>query len=257
MEILCINLKRSTDRRRFQERQAEAFGLNLRFIDATDYRDLPPDQLTNAARYWTRPIVGKDVGCFESHRRAWEVVARMTNPCMVIEDDVVFTKKIATVLREIENQHFANNLVYDLEFEPRKHLIAKKAQWKKNGFYASQLFINKTGAGCYVLTPHVADRLLSEVRPYAMVDSWLWTRPWLQVLQIEPCPAAQSRDLEGAYEFGTATTQTKEIYLPPGNLLSRKLLRLSLTKDQLVSFCRGLVFGENRYLRVDRQDFNK
>lgn len=257
MEILCINLKRSADRRQFQERQAEVLGLNLRFLDATDYRDLSVSELANAARHWTRPIVGKDVGCFQSHRRAWEVVARMHAPCVILEDDIVFTKNIVAILREIETKEFPDNRVYDLEFEPRKHLIAKRAMWQKNGFYASQLFINKTGAGCYVLTPYVARRLLSEVGVYAMVDSWLWTRPWLQMMQIEPCPAAQSRDLEQKYAFETATTQAKEAYLSTGSLLSRKLLRASLTADQLFNFCRGVIVGENRRLNFNREDFQR
>ncbi|WP_445781366.1 glycosyltransferase family 25 protein [Shewanella sp.] len=255
MEILCINLRRSADRRQFQERQAEVLGLNLRFLDATGYRNLSVSELANAARHWTRSIVGKDVGCFQSHRRAWEVVARMHSPCVILEDDIVFTKNIAAILRELETVQFPDNRVYDLEFEPRKHLIAKRAIWKGNGFYASQLFINKTGAGCYVLTPYVARRLLSEVGVYAMVDSWLWTGPWLQMVQIEPCPAAQSRDLQQNYAFDTATTQANDTYLLTGTLLSRKLLRASPTADQLFNFCWGVIVGENRRLKLNRGDF--
>ena len=227
------------------------YGLTLEFIEAIDYKDLSVEQLETAAKHWTRPIVGKDVGCFMSHRRAWSVVAESSEPCVIIEDDIVFSEQIGSALKAIERHSFSADQIYDLEFAPRKHLISRFAAWEDSFFVARRLYINKTGAGCYVLTPQVATRLLKEVKPYVMVDSWLWTRPWLQVFQVEPCPAAQSRDLGAFYDFEPATSQGEVLFYAPGRFFKRKKIRLSLTLDQLKNFVVGLMFGVNRALKLD------
>ena len=255
MRILCINLKRSKDRYQFQEQQARKYGLVLEFIEAIDYKDLSVEQLETAAKHWTRPIVGKDVGCFMSHRRAWSVVEASSEPCVIVEDDIVFSDQICHALKAIESHSFSADQIYDLEFAPRKHLISRFAVWEDPPVLARRMFINKTGAGCYVLTPQVATRLLKEVKPYVMVDSWLWTRPWLQVIQVEPCPAAQSRDLSAFYDFESATSQGDILSYAPGTFFRRKKIRLSLTLDQLKKFVIGLMFGVNRALKLDLEQY--
>lgn len=257
MKIYCINLARSADRRAFQLAQAQRLGLDIEFIDAVDFKGLSESTLHEAAQHWTRPIVGKDVGCFHSHQKAWQQVAKGKEPAMILEDDIVFSNVLPEVLQALSGQHFPQNRVYDLEYAPRKHVLAKKPIWKAGSVMATRMFINKVGAGCYVISPWVAQNLLNNVATYAMVDSWLWTRPWIEQVQIEPCASAQSRDLEVSaknIQLSTAGPQPKEY--APISWFRAKQIRLALTFDQLGSFILALMFGKQRMLKFMPEQFS-
>lgn len=255
MQIFCINLPRSQDRRDFQRQQAALHGLDICFLEAIDYKHLSESELKRAAQFWTRPIEGKDIGCFHSHRSAWERVSSSSGLCMVVEDDVVFSNLIKQAIDLVEIQHSDPFAVYDLEYAPRQHLLGKEPLWSFDGLTARELFINKCGAGCYVLSPLAAKRLLAEVSEYAMVDSWPWTRPWITKIQIEPCPAAQVRDLFDRPEFEAYTSGSDPKWYSPSSWIRKKQIRLRLTMDQAKSAIKGLMAGEKRDLIVDRSDF--
>jgi GR25 family glycosyltransferase involved in LPS biosynthesis len=251
MKIYCINLPRSVERRRFQENQAKRLNLDLTFIDAIDYRDIPESQLLQAANYWTRPINGKDVGCFHSHKVCWGIIAKENEPAMIIEDDIIFSKDINNVLRTIATEPFPKNRVYDLEYAPSRHTLAVNPHWQTDDLIATKIYINKVGAGCYILTPQVAAELLKSRAAFVMVDSWLWTRPWLEQLQIEPCPAVQSIYMAApGNEVIQKSGDSQENYKQASYLI-KKYLRLKIIIDQVKGgVLRGLIWGKKRHLRI-------
>lgn len=263
MKIYCINLKRSTDRKTFQLEQARSLGLEIEFVDAVDFMSLAEDELIEAAQCWTRPIVGKDVGCFHSHRNAWRLVAEGTEPAIIMEDDVVFSDDLPSVIEALQAENFPDYRVYDLEFASRPHVLEKKAEWVRFGITATRIFVNKVGAGCYVITPKAAKRLLEEVGKYVMVDSWLWTRPWIEQVQIEPCPASQARDVRShpsqsfGFELSTGIAQasTQPAIFHQKSWWRKKLIRLGLTFDQAGSYLKSVFRGERRMLKVQAESF--
>lgn len=258
MKIYCINLERSTDRRVFQEDQARRLGLSLEFVSAVDYRSLPESELIDAAQYWTRPIVGKDVGCFRSHRLAWERIAAANEAAIVMEDDVVLSTSFPSLLAALAERPFPRNRIYDLEYAPRKHVLQKSPIWSYGHFNARKLFINKNGAGCYALRPEVAQRLLAKAQPYVMVDSWMWTRPWIDQVQIEPCPAAQILDLEETpSRIDHATSGLEAIEYAQNSWFRKKWIRLLLTANQLPALLQSLWSGDRRMLSIRQDDFHK
>jgi len=257
MKIYCINLNRSIDRKNFQIAQAKRLGLEIEFIQAVDFKTLDENTLIEAAQHWTRPIVGKDVGCFHSHQKAWEKVAENFEPALIIEDDIVFSNSLPEVLSVLSKQPFPLNRVYDLEYAPRKHVINRTPLWEKEEIVATRMWINKNGAGSYVLTPEVAKRLRRESEHYVMVDSWLWTRPWIDQVQIEPCPCSQLRDIEDTLDQPTciamSTGELKEYQ--QFSWLRKKTTRLKLTVDQIPSFSKALISGESRMLNINLNTF--
>ena len=74
-------MKSYKERREFQKRQAKKLELDITFIDAIDGSSLSTKELQDAANHWTRPIFSKDVGCYLSHRKAWEEVSKRDNKC--------------------------------------------------------------------------------------------------------------------------------------------------------------------------------
>ena len=89
MKIFIISMKSYKERREFQIRHAKQLNLNITFIDAINGADLSTKELQNAANQWTRPIFSKDVGCFLSHRKAWEELCKETNKCLILKFQII------------------------------------------------------------------------------------------------------------------------------------------------------------------------
>jgi GR25 family glycosyltransferase involved in LPS biosynthesis len=257
MKIYCINLKRAKERRDFQIGQAKRLNLDITFVDAVDYHDISKEELSQAADCWTRPIAGKDVGCFLSHKSCWEIISENTEPSMIIEDDIVFSTDIKKSLDAIAAVPFPKNRVYDLEYSPSRHTLEVNPDWDIKAHTATRIYINKAGAGCYILTPYVAAQLLGSIGSFAMVDSWLWTRPWIEQIQIEPCPAMQSLYFETHGDTSIPkSNEMHEIY-DQTRYLKKKYLRLKLTIDQLKGgVLRGLIWGKKRNLKISLKSFS-
>lgn len=257
MKIYCINLKRSVERRKFQLIQAKRLNLDIAFVDAIDYRDIPEKELFEAANCWTRPINAKDVGCFQSHKACWEIIAQSNEPAMIIEDDIVFSLDIKKTLHAIACTPFPKYRVYDLEYVPPRHTLAAHPSWYVQDLTATKIYINKVGAGCYILTPYVAERLLNLVGSYVMVDSWLWTRPWLEQLQIEPCPAIQSIYMEEPSDVSLHKSGESDESYKQASYFKRKYLRLKIIIDQLKGgVLIGLIRGKKRNLKISFKSFS-
>ena len=257
MKIYCINLKRSVERRKFQLSQAKRLNLDITFVDAIDYRDIPEKELLAAANCWTRPINGKDVGCFQSHKTCWKIIAQCNEPAMIIEDDIIFSLDIKKTLNAIAGTPFPKYRVYDLEYVPSRHTLAAEPSWYAQDLKATKIYINKVGAGCYILTPYVAERLLNLAGSYVMVDSWLWTRPWLEQLQIEPCPAIQSIYMAESSHVPIHKSGESDENYKQASYLKRKYLRLKIIIDQLKGgVLRGLILGKKRSLKISLKSFS-
>jgi glycosyl transferase family 25 len=103
-----INLARSIERRRHIEEQLAAAGLQARFIEAVDGRELTEEQMQRyvdphiRAAYpeWLgRPTM---IGCGLSHRRAWQQIVDDGQPAgLVLEDDAVFDPGLGAFLGDL------------------------------------------------------------------------------------------------------------------------------------------------------------
>lgn len=257
MKIYCINLNRSVERRKFQLSQAKRLNIDLIFVDATDYRNIDEKELLQAANHWTRPINGKDIGCFQSHKNCWKIIAQNNEPAMIIEDDIIFSIELKKILHAIANTPFPKNRVYDLEYVPHRHTLAVDPCWQVQDITATRIYVNKSGAGCYVLTPYVAEQLLNLAGSYVMVDSWLWTRPWLEQIQIEPCPAIQSIYIRKSDDVSINKSGDSLKNYKQASYLKKKYIRLKIIIDQINGgVLKSLIWGNKRHLRVSLDSFN-
>ena len=145
MKVYALCLEGYEKRQAFQELQAAKYGLDLEVISAVDGSLLSAEQLQDAANCWSRPITAKDLGCFLSHKKVWELVQKRQETAIIIEDDIVFSPTISEVVNEIACKSDSRKVIYDLEYVPRNHLLAKKPKWvSKNGqITATKIFQNK------------------------------------------------------------------------------------------------------------------
>ena len=158
MKVYAICLEGYKKRRAFQELQALKYGLDLEIISAVDGSSLSEKQLQEAANYWSRPITAKDLGCFLSHQKVWELIQKRKETAVIIEDDIVFSPIISEVIREISANDFRYEFIYDLEYVPRNHLLANKPKWvSRNGqITATKIYQNNKylPLGSMLYCPH-------------------------------------------------------------------------------------------------------
>lgn len=101
----CINLERSTDRRKSAQVQFDREGLDVEFFKATDGKREAPDNI-----FLTKP----EWGCAMSHVRIWrDIVDRGYEVTLVFEDDIElkpdFLQKLNKVLSQLpEDWDFVN-----------------------------------------------------------------------------------------------------------------------------------------------------
>ena len=259
MKIFIINIEEYSERRNFQKAQAEAMELEYEFVAGVDAMKLPEQVLQDAANNWSRPIPAKDVGCFLSHRKAWEAVRDHGERAIVIEDDVVFTKEFKSVISSLFSLQHEKDAIYDLEFVPRNHLMAKSASKLLDGTGASitKIYQNKTGLGCYSICPSSASRLLKETNGFVLVDLFVWTRNWVRQFQVEPAPAIQMMFLDNVASHDNAKKSSLNKLYRNQSKLTAKLISLkklmTAARQQLV----GRIFGVSRYIKCDLSKFAK
>jgi GR25 family glycosyltransferase involved in LPS biosynthesis len=257
VRVLVINAPFYHERRAFQMRQARRLGLTFEFVDGFDASKLSDEDAQAAADHWTRPIVKKDVACFHSHRAALKRVAEGHEWVLVLEDDVVLSDRLIGVLDAIKARPLNEYSAFDLEFVPKRHLLARRAEWQnaEGSVVASRIYQNKIGLAAYVVSPKAAARMLAERTDYAMIDAFFWTRTWLKSYQIEPAPAVQ-------LVFIPSDDAKMASALPLHFFMSRKPMkrfrqRLANRLNDAHRFLLGLLYGQSRMLRCDEAEFRR
>lgn len=95
IEALVIHLARATGRRSQVERTLARLPFKARILDAVDGTALPPEERAEVyVRHLHDPLYpfvlqSGEIGCFLSHRRAWqEIVRNGLDAGLIVEDDV-------------------------------------------------------------------------------------------------------------------------------------------------------------------------
>ncbi|WP_269930307.1 glycosyltransferase family 25 protein [Aminobacter sp. HY435] len=91
MRSIYLNLERSRDRREWMEGQAKSLGTPLERLPAVDGAQLGS----------THPVSPSALGCFLSHRSAWELAATGDDPYVAIfEDDIHLSPELPKFLQD-------------------------------------------------------------------------------------------------------------------------------------------------------------
>jgi glycosyl transferase family 25 len=259
MKVYALCLEGYAERQVFQELQAKKYGLDLEIVSAVDGSLLSVEQLQYAANHWSSPITAKDLGCFLSHKKAWELVRKRQETAIIIEDDIVFSPIITNAVNEISRKSDNHAVIYDLEYVPRNHLLAKKPKWftKDSQITATKIFQNKNGAGCYCLNSIAAERLLldTEKEAFKLTDSFIWNRVWAEFLQIEPAPAIQMIYLPKYDAADKNNRQTRRATYMNNSLANTKLISLKKFYTGAMQSISGHLFGVSREIIYKVKDF--
>lgn len=147
MKVLMINLDNSRDRLQQQYEQFDKLKVVFERLPAVSIADFSKDDYQKLAFNGQRPMKQSELACFLSHKKAWEYVVTLNEPCVVLEDDAVLVrefKQIINVVTNLENIDFIN-----LEVHGRKKLIAKSATFDltDDHFRLFSLYQDRSGTG--------------------------------------------------------------------------------------------------------------
>lgn len=201
---LVINLNSAAERWRFQEKQLSHLNINYHRHAATSVDDLTDATYEKWANDWQRKLRRTEVACFLSHYRAWKHIANSGQAFLVLEDDVLLSEHLPEALAVLENNQ---SLDYDhitFETRGRKKLVTKQSVLDSEHFSLHTLFLDKTGAAAYLLTPAGAKKLVNQVdkKGAGLADALLCHTKTLKKLQAAPALAIQM-DMASHYKMSS------------------------------------------------------
>lgn len=185
-DILLINLDRSPDRMAFMARQLDELGLTFTRLPATDAAAITEADFNRLANTYMRPLSRSEVGCFISHMRAWQHCADIDRPTLVLEDDVFLSEKLPAFLSEFAKLETLG--IVNLETRGMDKWVAREpfAKLAQSDVQLYRLYIDRGGAGGYIVMPSAARELLEISRHYAALADAFLNSCGVPRLQVEP-----------------------------------------------------------------------
>lgn len=205
IDVYVINLDRAPDRmgrmddalRYFElayERIAAVDGQALSEAERQDAVDLSPGTVS--------PNAGQ-IGCFLSHKHAWEKIAEgAAEYGLILEDDVVFAKNFADVLNDAQLLAGHPDMVR-LEGWPEKAWIGPRSQRLGGGYRRYLLNWDTCGTCAYIISKTCATFLLEAAPRYTRaVDLMLFDQvsplyDKIDAWALVPAPCYQYLHLHG------------------------------------------------------------
>lgn len=261
MDILIISLSSAEGRQNFQREQLTHYQLEYQFLNATSTEDISPADYQQHYHDWQRPLKKTEVACYYSHRSAWEKVISTNKPMLILEDDVLLSSCITSLLPALENR--PNTDLINLENRGRKKFVSKTSKSTVCSSNILRLYQDRTGAAAYILWPSGAKKLLEceQKSGIALADAHITACHLLRAYQIEPAAAIQL-DHCGHYLMKNPSNQAlakssvSTQYNHKGGWrfwLKRIYHQVSLGWRQLLL----LKTSERRYIKIRSKDFYK
>ena len=199
LKCLVINLDRSSDRLAHMEVTFARLGLPFERVPAVDGRMLSEEEIAArvAARPFKRDLTRGEVGCFLSHRRCWEIIAKgRDRHVAVFEDDVLISDSIKEVLGKRHWIRTGLDIV-KLETFLRACIILPPKAKIGHTFSICRLLSRHAGAAAYIISRKHA-RFLLEITDLVTgpVDNTLFDPEYdtcreRMIYQIVPAPCIQ------------------------------------------------------------------
>lgn len=211
MKVYLINLDRSPDRLAWFRGQTEGMEIDLVRVPAVDAKDLPEAELNRLRALSSgrrsrsrdqRILSAGEIGCFLSHRKIWEFVAKGAAPwAFVAEDDIHFSPDAATFLRRDDWIPRGADMI-KAETNLRRHELSVKVWGQAEGHELRRLCSYHFGSGGYFISPSAAAHLLAFTEwrcdpvDEILFSPTLGVLKQIAVLQISPAICIQDVYLE-------------------------------------------------------------
>jgi glycosyl transferase family 25 len=196
VQTLVISLVRSPDRRERACAELSSTGLAWAFLDAVDGSQLqsPPAEYRprKVKRLLGFEMTPNEIGCFLSHKKAWQACVDTNKPTLIFEDDFVLLPDFEKCLRLLLTRFQDWQLVRLQGLADTAHETVKNIE----GISIVKNQEDPLGATAYVIKPHAAKILIQHSKEiYEPLDHFLEHRSkhGIEMLAIKPYPVEISK----------------------------------------------------------------
>lgn len=196
LQTLVISLLRSPHRREKARLELSETNLNWSFLDAVDGSQMqswPPEyQPDKVKRLLGFNLTPNEIGCFLSHKRAWQTCIENNLPTLVFEDDFIllptFEKTVNLLLTEFHDWQ----LIRLQALTKTPHHVVKVF----GDISIVRNLADPIGATAYIIKPGAAEILVGHAKDiYEPLDHFLEhkTKHGVEILAVKPYPVDISR----------------------------------------------------------------
>lgn len=195
-EILVISLERSADRRLLVEKEMKKISLPWSFLDAVDGSKLseaPPEyKAKKVKRLQGYELTPNEIGCYLSHKKAWQHCVDRNAPTLILEDDFVLSSNFEDILKTVLEKFSQYGFI---RFQGLYEVPCQKVM-EVSGIHLVKNYGDAVGATAYLLRPNIAKELIRHsANIYEPVDHFLehYQKHGLEFLAIRPYPVDITR----------------------------------------------------------------
>jgi len=196
LQIVVISLLRSPLRREKARSELSKTSLNWSFLDAVDGSQLqsfPPEYNSRKVRRLLGfDMTQNEIGCFLSHKKAWQTCLKNNQPTLIFEDDFILLPHFEKTLQLLLTEFHDWQLIRLQALAKTQHDIVKiigEISIVKN--HADPL-----GATAYIIKPEAAKILIEHAKDiYEPLDHFLEheKKHGVEILAVKPYPVDISK----------------------------------------------------------------
>ncbi|EPJ43283.1 MAG: hypothetical protein OFPII_42820 [Osedax symbiont Rs1] len=177
MKIVVISLKDSKERRVSVEKMFSDIDIAFSFFDAINISSQQANSQVNYDYKKTLKTKGykltnPEIGCFESHRKVWQLCVKLNEPILVFEDNFEVCCRLDPYIQfALNNIDFLGVIKFSSIFTSVKftELIAINTKTKLVKYNKKS-----SGTSCYMISPKVAEHFLCMSKKYYLpVDDFM------------------------------------------------------------------------------------
>ncbi len=185
--VYVVSLAREANRRAMIKARLDATGVNYEIVDAVDgkaeigeWQDKIRHDI--AWRVYGRKLGPGECGCYFSHYRLWQRIAKLDTPALILEDDAVWNDDFFGVIDELVNCKWEWDLVNlggrSFSDETEKPKIKTTICELRNGSALVQCKKTQHYTMAYLVAPAGAAKLASHAIPMRIVADAYWNESW-------------------------------------------------------------------------------
>jgi glycosyl transferase family 25 len=170
--IYVINLDKSPERLTNTRERFVKVGMEITRLPGVLGSALTDDEIAEiySARgnqhQFYRPLSKGEIGCYASHRKAWQQIANADSAFgIVVEDDIDVDSNFAEAMETLQNLSFTWDMIKLAPYQNKQRPVVYTQPVSPD---FALTITNKTVTGCaaYALTKACAQRLLTSTKPF-------------------------------------------------------------------------------------------
>lgn len=196
LQTIVISLLRASQRREKVRQELSKTNLEWTFLDAVDgskMQGYPPEYKRHKVkRLQGYELTPGELGCFLSHKQAWQECMRKNQPTLIFEDDFILQPHFEETLRFLLTEFHYWQLVRLQALAESSHDTIKDA----NGFSVVRNHTDPVGATAYIIKPEAARVLIEHAKDiYEPLDHFLEhkRKHGIEMLAVKPYPVDITR----------------------------------------------------------------